>query len=129
MRISWFSLDGQGHTASAQTPLFALRFRALADINDWSEVLRIDEGSMLPEAYNGSEESLEPVIDFNNSVTDVEDPLVNAPLYYIKTCRNPMQDATRILLSARCSPNPPHDTGCLWQNSLGTAALHACRPQ
>lgn len=78
LRLSWFSLDGNGHTAADNTTLFALKFRALNDIDDWNSLLRIDPNGMLPEAYNSTEEAFEPELQFGGTVTSTFDPTAKA---------------------------------------------------
>ncbi|MCB0635548.1 MAG: T9SS type A sorting domain-containing protein [Lewinella sp.] len=72
LRLSWFSLDGFGHSANPATTLFGLRFRALTPISDWGEILRISPVDMLPEAYNQAEQPLEPVLEFVNTTATWE---------------------------------------------------------
>jgi hypothetical protein len=95
LRLSWFSLDGQGHSADANTPLFALKFRALADIEDWNSILRLDPGEMLPEAYNAQDESLDPELAFGDATTATVDPMAK-PFALYQNVPNPVTDATSI---------------------------------
>jgi PKD repeat protein len=75
LRLSWFSLDGEGHSSDEDQTLFAIKFRALTDIDDWTNLLRLDPGSMLPEAYNSYDEELNPEINFGEVLTGVEAPV------------------------------------------------------
>ncbi|MEL6656366.1 MAG: T9SS type A sorting domain-containing protein [Bacteroidota bacterium] len=74
LRLSWFSLDGNGHSATPSTTLFALKFRAQADITDWNSLLRIDPNGMLPEAYNSTDDAFEPELQFGETITSTDDP-------------------------------------------------------
>jgi len=95
LRLSWFSLDGQGHSASADQALFAIKFRALTDIEDWTNILRLDPGSMLPEAYNNNEEALDPEINFGEVVTGTDVP-VESKFRLDQNTPNPFNGATVI---------------------------------
>jgi len=95
LRLSWFSLDGQGHSAQADQPLFALRFRARTDITDWNNILRLDPAAMLPEAYNSNDEALDPEIAFTDAVTGTDDPLAR-PFALYQNTPNPWQQETAI---------------------------------
>ena len=95
LRLSWFSLDGEGHSASETTTLFALRFRALQDISDWNGLLRIDPAEMLPEAYNDTDVALEPQLLFGETVTSIDNPLDRGFELY-QNNPNPFKERTNI---------------------------------
>lgn len=78
LRLSWFSLDGNGHSASSATPLFALKFRALNNITDWNGLVRVDPNGMLPEAYNSTDDAFEPEVQFGGTVTSTIEPTAKA---------------------------------------------------
>lgn len=53
LNLSWFSTRGYGLTAEASDDLFSIRFKALEDIADLSEWIRIEEKTLRAEAYTG----------------------------------------------------------------------------
>lgn len=94
LRLSWFSTDGQGHSATEATTLFAIRFKALTDIHDWNGLIQIDEEAMLAEAYNNSEESLDPELVFENTTNATE--LTTSPFSLYQNTPNPFDGRTQI---------------------------------
>ncbi len=94
LRLSWFSLDGEGHTAESSQVLYGIRFRALEDITDWTPILRLNPEEMLPEAYTSAEQPLDPVISFNTTV-DTDDVLGSVFELYQNT-PNPYKGETII---------------------------------
>ncbi|RME98743.1 MAG: T9SS C-terminal target domain-containing protein, partial [Bacteroidetes bacterium] len=95
LRLSWFSLDGQGHTAASDTPLFGLRFRALRSVDDFGAIIRIDPGEMRAEAYNIAEQSLSPQLTFGNDITSTHGPLAAEYVLY-QNVPNPVSGETLI---------------------------------
>ncbi|MEM1214817.1 MAG: PKD domain-containing protein [Bacteroidota bacterium] len=97
LRVSWFSLSGHGYSADSETTLFALRFRALQDIDNWNNILRLDPGTMLPEAYNDFDEALDPALDFNSETTTNTDEAGVARIFALyQNTPNPVQEETLI---------------------------------
>ena len=94
LRLSWFSLDGNGHDAESSEVLFGIRFRALEDITNWTPILRLNPEEMLPEAFAAGELPLDPVVSFNTTV-DTEDVLADAFELY-QNIPNPYKGETLI---------------------------------
>lgn len=95
LRLSWYSTDGDGHSAAADTPLFGLRFRARTAINDWNEVLTVDEREMRAEAFNVHQEAFLPSLTFGTTITSTDDPVASAYALYQNT-PNPFRETTTI---------------------------------
>jgi len=64
IRLSWFSMDGQGHGLAPDEALFAITFRALQPVNDWTEMIAITETGFRPEAFTAGGQRLLPTLIF-----------------------------------------------------------------
>jgi len=93
VRLSWFSLDGQGHSAEGGSTLFALTFRAIQPVDNWAEALQISSSGMLAEAYNSAEIRYQPVLTFETT-TDVEEAGAGAGFHLYQNVPNPFRKET-----------------------------------
>ena len=73
LRLSWFSMDGQGHGLAPDEALFAVTFRALQPVNDWTEVVAITETGFRPEAFTAAGQRLLPTLIFETPSSTSQD--------------------------------------------------------
>ena len=96
LRVSWFSLDGEGLSVDSREQMFTLSFVALQDFNNILENINFGNKALLTEAHNGNFERLD--INLN-----VEEPLatstneVSLSNFDLKqNVPNPFNDQTQI---------------------------------
>lgn len=93
--LSWFSTVGYGLTAEPNEDLFTVRFKALRDINDLSELIRIAEKPLQAEAYQGTADRYDLQLEWYGQPTS--DVLLSPMVFRLYQNRpNPANEHTEI---------------------------------
>ncbi len=96
LRLSWFDLRGEGVTINSDEVLFTLRFRALADIQELANALKLSSRFIRAEAYNNNAERLDVELNVTGSIALLgsEQPAISYKLY--QNAPNPFRQETYI---------------------------------
>ncbi|MCB0630812.1 MAG: PKD domain-containing protein [Lewinella sp.] len=93
--LSWFSTKGYGLTAAAADDLFHLRFRALVDVYDLSDLIHIEEAQLKTEAYTGSGDQYKLQLEWHGKPTG--DPTLSPLVFQLyQNTPNPVKKLTEI---------------------------------
>ena len=95
IRLSWFSMDGQGHGLAPDEALFTVTFRALQPVNDWTEVVAITETGFRAEAFTAAGQRLMPTLIFETPSSTSGDAL-SATFALAQNAPNPCTEWTTI---------------------------------
>ena len=95
IRLSWFSMDGQGHGLASDEVLFAITFRALQPVNDWTEMIAITETGFRPEAFTAGGQRLLPTLIFETPSSTREGDM-SAAFVLEQNAPNPCTEWTNI---------------------------------
>ncbi|MEZ5041481.1 MAG: T9SS type A sorting domain-containing protein [Saprospiraceae bacterium] len=95
LRLSWFSMDGQGKNAAANQDLFTIRFTVLEDITSLKEVINVSARHLRIEAVNANFDQLDVVLDWESKLTNTPIQPVHTFKLYQNT-PNPFRGNTDI---------------------------------
>ncbi|MBK8706752.1 MAG: T9SS type A sorting domain-containing protein [Saprospiraceae bacterium] len=91
LRLSWFSVDGQGVSANSTEHLFTVSFRALNDIENLEGLLDIRGENMRTEAHNTAADRLNITLAFES-----EQAITTADYQLYQNVPNPFKGLTTI---------------------------------
>lgn len=114
LRLSWFSLDGQGVAVDADEILFVLRFQALQDLESLEDVVGVGSRYIGMEAYNAAGEEKNVTLNWQSGLTGTE---TASPLGYRLYQNTPNPFAERALIRFDLPKSMPADL--VIQDNLG----------
>lgn len=95
LRLSWFSMDGEGKAVEDSEELFTIRFTALQDIASLEEVIDVSSRQLRIEAVNEGMDQLDVVLEWDSKVEDT--PIVpNYTFQLYQNTPNPFRGSTNI---------------------------------
>ncbi|MBX2871863.1 MAG: T9SS type A sorting domain-containing protein [Saprospiraceae bacterium] len=93
--LSWFSQQGRGIDANVEDQLFRVRFKALQDIEDLSELISVEDLPLRAEAHSGMGDRYRIQLDWLDSFST--DPQVQQlPFKLYQNIPNPARERTEI---------------------------------
>lgn len=96
LRVSWFSLDGQGLSIDNNETLFTLTFVALQDIDNIIEHINLGNKALLTEAHNGNLERLDINLNVDNALSTSANEVSISNFDLKQNAPNPFNDQTQI---------------------------------
>ncbi len=96
LRISWFSLDGEGVSVDNKEAMFTLSFVALQDINNILEYINLGNKALLTEAHNSNLERLDINLNVDEALTTSSSEVSVNHFDLKQNAPNPFNDQTQI---------------------------------
>ena len=96
LRVSWFSLNGQGLSVDSREKMFTLRFVALTDIDNIIDHVAFTDKPILSEAHNGLLERLDITLEADQALTTSSDDAFLSNFELRQNAPNPFNDQTQI---------------------------------
>jgi hypothetical protein len=96
LRISWFSLDGEGLDVDNREAMFTLSFVALQDIDNIIDYINLGNKTLLTEAHNSNLERLDISLNVGEVLTTSANEVSISNFELKQNAPNPFNDQTQI---------------------------------